>query len=135
MQKLEMLIKTVDAHYNSVHQIQCFYLSCSLVNIARGTCNLMIANEKSNFQNKITIKYERAVMSGSIRVKDNYFDTLQNQLLHQKKQIEEDQEVKNAINTKLRNLLVKYHNSKQMLKKVEYKTKNNIWEVFSHKYS
>ena len=80
MQKLEMLIKTVDAHYDSVHQIQCFYLSCSLVNIARGTSNLMIANEKSNFQNKITIKYERAVMSGSIRVKDNYFDTLQNQL-------------------------------------------------------
>ena len=80
MQKLEMLIKTVDAHYDSVHQIQFFYLSCSLVNIARGTCNLMIANEKSNFQNKITIKYERAVMSGSIRVKDNYFDTLQNQL-------------------------------------------------------
>ena len=80
MQKLEMLIKTVDAHYDSVHQIQCFYLSCSLVNIARGTRNLIIANEKSNFQNKITIKYERAVMSGSIRVKDNYFDTLQNQL-------------------------------------------------------
>tara|TARA_X000000950_G_scaffold274997_1_gene360773 strand:+ start:377 stop:637 length:261 start_codon:yes stop_codon:yes gene_type:complete len=40
----------------------------------------MIANEKSNFQNKITIKYERAIMSGSIRVKDNYFDTLQSQL-------------------------------------------------------
>ena len=80
MQKLEMLIKTVDAHYDSKHQIQCFYLSCSLINIARGTCNLIIANEKSNFQNKITIKYERAIMSGSIIVMDNYFDTLQNQL-------------------------------------------------------
>ena len=80
MQKLEMLIKTVDAHYDSKLQIQCFYLSCSLVNIARGTCNLIIANENSNFQNKITIKYERAVMSGSIRVKDKYFDMLQKQL-------------------------------------------------------
>ena len=40
----------------------------------------MIVNEKSNFQNKITIKYERAVMSGSIRVNDDYFDILQNQL-------------------------------------------------------
>ena len=80
MQKLEMLIKTVDAHYDSLHQVQCVYLSCSLLNIARGTCNLMITNEKSNFQNKITIKYERAVMSGSIRVKDDYFDTLQKQL-------------------------------------------------------
>ena len=80
MQKLEMLIKTVDAHYDSKLQIQCFYLSCSLLNIARGTCNLMLANEKSNFQNQITIKYERAVMSGSIRVKDDYFNRLQKQL-------------------------------------------------------
>ena len=80
MQNLEMLIKTVDAHYDSRHQIQCIYLSCSLLNIARGTCNLMIFNEKSNFQNKITIKYERAVMSGSITVDNDYFNTLQNQL-------------------------------------------------------
>ena len=80
MQKLEMLIKTVDAHYDSKLQIQCFYLSCSLLNIARGTCNLMLANEKSNFQNQITIKYERAVMSGSIRISDDYFNRLQKQL-------------------------------------------------------
>ena len=80
MQILEMLIKTVDAHYNSNLQLQCFYLSCSLLNIARGTCNLMIADEKSNFQNKITIKYERAVMSGSIRVTNDYFISLQKQL-------------------------------------------------------
>ena len=79
MQKLEMLIKTVDAHYDSKHQIQCYYLSCSLLNIARGTCNLMIVNEKNNFKNKITIKYERAVMSGSIVVNDDYFNSLQSQ--------------------------------------------------------
>ena len=80
MQKLEMLIKTVDAHYDSKLQLQCIYLSCSLLNIARGTCNLILGNEKSNFQNQITIKYERAVMSGSIRVSDDYFNRLQKQL-------------------------------------------------------
>ena len=80
MQKLEMLIKTVDAHYDSLHQIQCYYLSCSLLNIARGTCNMMIVNEDSNFKNKITIKFERAVMSGSIQVKNNFFNSLQTQL-------------------------------------------------------
>ncbi len=80
MQKLEMLIKTVDAHYDSKHEIECYYLSCSLLNIARGTCNLMIVNEKSNFKNKITIKFERAIMSGSIKVKNDYFKSLQNQL-------------------------------------------------------
>ena len=80
MQKLEMLIKTIDAHYDSKHQIECIYLSCSLLNIARGTCNIMIFDEKSNFQNKITIKYERAVMSGSLSVNSDYFNKLQSQL-------------------------------------------------------
>ena len=80
MQKLEMLIKTADAHYDSKHQIQCYYLSCSLLNIARGTCNLILAKEKSSFKNTITIKYERAVMSGSIVLKEEYFYSLQNQL-------------------------------------------------------
>ena len=80
MQKLEMLIKTVDAHFDSVHQIQCFYLSCSLLNIAIGTCNMMIVSEDSDFKNKITIKFERAIMSGSIQVTNNFFNSLQNQL-------------------------------------------------------
>ncbi len=80
MQKLEMLIKTVDAHYDSLHEIQCYYLSCSLLNIARGTCNLVIVDESSNFLNKISIKLERAVMSGSLKVKKDYFKSLQKQL-------------------------------------------------------
>ena len=80
MQKLEMLIKTVDAHYDSLHQIQCYYLSCSLLNIARGTCNVMIVNETSNFTNKITIKFERAIMSGSIQVTNDFFNSLLTQL-------------------------------------------------------
>ncbi len=80
MQKLEMLIKTVDAHYDSLHKIQCYYLSCSLLNIARGTCNMMIVSEDSDFKNKITIKFERAIMSGSIQVTNNFFNSLQTQL-------------------------------------------------------
>jgi len=77
MQKLEMLIKTVDSHYDSLHEIHCYYLTCSLLNIARGTCNLMIVNETSHFTNKITIQLERAVMSGSIKVKDSFFKNFQ----------------------------------------------------------
>ena len=80
MQKLEMLIKTVDAHYDSSYEIHCYYLTCSLLNIARGTCNMMVVNENSNFANKITIQYERAIMSGSIKVKNEFFSSLQLQL-------------------------------------------------------
>jgi len=80
MQKLEMLIKTVDAHYDSSYKIHCYYLSCSLLNIARGTCNMIVANESSKFENTITIKYERAIMAGSIIVKNDFFNSLQYQL-------------------------------------------------------
>lgn len=40
----------------------------------------MLLKENSNFKNQITIKYERAVMSGSIALNDSYFNSLQNQL-------------------------------------------------------
>jgi len=80
MQKLEMLIKTVDAHYDSSYKIHCYYLSCSLLNIARGTCNVIVADETSNFENTITIKYEKAIMTGSIIVKKQFFHSLQYQL-------------------------------------------------------
>ena len=76
MQKLEMLIKTVDAHYDSKHEIHCYYLSCSLLNIARGRCDLMIVNEDSNIDDKITIQYKRAIMSGFIKVKSSFFKSL-----------------------------------------------------------
>ncbi len=79
MQKLEMLIKTVDAHFDSTYEVNCYYLTCSLLNIARGTCNMIVVNENSNFKNKITIKYERAIMSGTIKVKNTFFNSLQYQ--------------------------------------------------------
>ena len=41
---------------------------------------MMIVNDTSNFTNKITIKFERAIMSGSIQVKNDFFISLQTQL-------------------------------------------------------
>ena len=79
MQKLEMLIKTVDAHYDSSYSIYCYYLSCSLLNIARGRCNLMILDENSDIENTITIQYQKAIMSGSIKVNNSFFKSISNQ--------------------------------------------------------
>jgi hypothetical protein len=79
MQKLEMLIKTVDAHYDSSYSIYCYYLSCSLLNIARGRCNLMIVDENSDIENTITIQYQKAIMSGSIKVNNSFFKSISNQ--------------------------------------------------------
>ena len=74
-----MLIKTIDMHYDSSYEIHCYYLSCSLLNIARGRCNLMILDESSNTENTITIQYQRAIMSGSIKVKNSFFKSIPNQ--------------------------------------------------------
>ena len=41
---------------------------------------MMIVNETKNFRNKITIQYERAIMSGTIQVKSDFFKSLQKQL-------------------------------------------------------
>ena len=41
---------------------------------------MMIVSEDSDFKNKITIKFERAIMSGSIQVTNEYFNSLQSQL-------------------------------------------------------
>ena len=41
---------------------------------------MMIVSEDSDFKNKITIKFERAIMSGSIQVTNEYFNSLQTQL-------------------------------------------------------
>ena len=41
---------------------------------------MIVANESSKFENTITIKYERAIMAGSIIVKNDFFNSLQHQL-------------------------------------------------------
>lgn len=41
---------------------------------------MMIVNESKNFRNKITIEYERAIMTGTIQVKNDFFKSLQKQL-------------------------------------------------------
>ena len=80
MQKLEMLIKAADAHYDSSLEIHCYYLTCSLLNVARGTCNMMLVKDTSDFKNRITIQYQRAIMTGCIKLKTSFFNSLQYQL-------------------------------------------------------
>ena len=41
---------------------------------------MMIVKETCNFKNKITIKFERAIMSGSIKVTNDFFNSLLTQL-------------------------------------------------------
>ena len=41
---------------------------------------MIVADDSSKFENTITIKYEKAIMTGSIIVKNHFFHSLQYQL-------------------------------------------------------
>ena len=59
---------------------------------------MIVANESSKFENTITIKYERAIMAGSIIVKNDFFNLLQYQLSNK---VERPARVELIINKKL----------------------------------
>ena len=87
---------------------------------------MMIVNEDSDFKNRITIKFERAVMSGSIQVKNNFFNSLQTQLSVKN---ERPARLELVINDKLNilGLLITMHTKRLKLsKKVEGLLKTNF---------
>ena len=98
MQKIEMIINTVESHYDSSLGIHCYYLSCSLLNIARGRCNIVIVDENSDIEDTITIQHQRAIMSGSIKVKNNFFTSIPYQFSIKN---ERPAKIELTINTKL----------------------------------
>ena len=81
MNKLEMLIQSADARYESTLLDGFYYnLSCSLLNIYKGRCNLIVADESTNITDEILIKHDRAIMEGNIKVNNSFFNSLPNQL-------------------------------------------------------
>ena len=47
MNKLEMQIQSIDVRYNSNPNIMYYNLSCSLLNIYKGRCDLFLVNSAS----------------------------------------------------------------------------------------
>ena len=83
MNKLEMLIQSADTRYDSFLTDGFYYnLSCSLLNIYKGRCSLLIANEDTNIKEEILIKHDRAIMEGNIKVNNAFFHSLPSQLGH-----------------------------------------------------
>ncbi len=76
MYKLEMLIQSAEGHYESTSEIFCYHLSCSLLNIYKGRCNLFITNKETYIKEEILIKHDRAIMEGNLKVENNFFNSL-----------------------------------------------------------
>ncbi len=71
-----MLIQSAEAQYESNNKIFCYHLSCSLLNIYKGRCNLFITNSDTNIKEEILIKHDRAIMEGNLRFENVFFSTL-----------------------------------------------------------
>ena len=80
MNKLEMQIQSAEARYDSFSGIYCYNFSCSLLNIYKGRCDLLVTNEQANIKEELLIKRDRAIMEGNIKVSNRFFDSLPIQL-------------------------------------------------------
>ena len=80
MNKLEMLIQSAEARYDSYSNVFCYNFSCSLLNIYKGRCDLLVTNEQTNIKEELLIKRDRAIMEGNIKVSNTFFESLPTQL-------------------------------------------------------
>ena len=73
MNKLEMQIQSIDFRYDSDPNIFYYNLSCSLLNIYKGRCNLFLVNSNANLKQELLIKHNRAIMEGNLIASDHFF--------------------------------------------------------------
>ena len=74
MNKLEMQIQSVEIRYDNNPNILYYNLSCSLLNVYKGRCDLFLVNSNTNLKQELLIKHNRAIMEGNLIVEDHFFE-------------------------------------------------------------
>ena len=74
MNKLEMQIQSVDVRYDDNPNIMYYNLSCSLLNVYKGRCDLFLVNSYANLKQELLIKHNRAIMEGNLIAEDHFFE-------------------------------------------------------------
>ena len=74
MNKLEMQIQSIDVRYIHNPNIMFYNLSCSLLNIYKGRCDLFLVNSNTNLKQELVIKHNRAIMEGNLIAEDHFFE-------------------------------------------------------------
>ena len=73
MNKLEMQIQSVDVRYDNKSKIFYYNLSCSLLNVYKGRCDLFLVDKNTNLKQELLIKHNRAIMEGNLIAEDLFF--------------------------------------------------------------
>ena len=74
MNKLEMQIQSIDVRYDANSNIMYYNLSCSLLNVYKGRCDLFLVNSNTNLKQELLIKHNRAIMEGNLIAEDHFFE-------------------------------------------------------------
>ena len=72
--KLEMQIQSVDARYDNSTNIFYYNMSCSLLNVYKGRCDLFLVKSNTNLKQELLIKHNRAIMEGNLISEDHFFE-------------------------------------------------------------
>ena len=72
--KLEMQIQSVNIRYDNEPNIMYYNLSCSLLNVYKGRCDLFLVNSNTNLKQELLIKHNRAIMEGNLIAEDYFFE-------------------------------------------------------------
>ena len=77
IKKIEMLVVKAEYYCSIISDIEEISLSCELLNIARGRCEVkLFKNNKQNLDKKLFISSKKAMMSANIDLDNNYFNNL-----------------------------------------------------------
>ena len=77
IKKLEMLVVKADYKRLLINNLEEIFLSCELLNIARGRCEVNLLKVfKNNFKKKLLISSKKALMKAYIELDKDYFDNL-----------------------------------------------------------
>jgi hypothetical protein len=77
IKKLEMLVVKADYKRLLMNNLEEIFLSCELLNIARGRCEVKLLKVfKNNFNKKLLISSKKALMKAHIELDKDYFDNL-----------------------------------------------------------
>ena len=74
MNKLEMQIQSIDVRYDNKPRIMYYNLSCSLLNVYKGRCDLFLVDSHANLKQELLIKHNRAIMEGNLIAEDHFFE-------------------------------------------------------------
>ncbi len=76
---IQMSVQTADLRFEPFQETPILFLSCGLVNIARGSCQLSVSAAEPCQQTEVgalLINADRPVMTGTIRVSEQQFERM-----------------------------------------------------------